>query len=342
MGEPGVSMLAFVAPFLEAAHALGFVHPRDAAYAAAYAARERDDDSHRVSADAGARVIAEAGEALGRPAFHLEVAERAPLGTFNLLELILRSEPTVGGLLEGAAHFSRLLFDHAVELTVDGRDARLSVAAPPGAGLIVEVFFVRVLAAIRETTRERYSPRSLHLQGDAPKYADVLGRIFDAPVRFRQHANQLVFEAALLERPTLTADAHLTRVLRRLGEAGLESLPPDDNFVSRVRQVIAECLPEISPSTNRVAQKLGMSARTLQRKLNEDNTSYQQLLDGVRLDLSISTLTKSQMPIAEAATLLGFADLTSFHRAFKRWMGTPPAEFRRQVRPLKSARDKSS
>jgi AraC-like DNA-binding protein len=329
VGEPSVATLAFMTPFVEAARALGHVPESGTAPPGG----ERDDGTRRLPVEAAACVIADAGEALGRPAFHLYVAEQAPLGSFDLIEAVMRHERNVRGLLEAAARFSRLLFDYPVELTVDGSDACLSIAAPTTGGhIVVEAFFARLVFAVRETTRERYSPRAVHLQHEAPRYRAELARIFDAPLSFRHHADELVFDAALLDRETVTADAQLARILGRVAEQTLERLPTDDNFVSRVRQVIADFLPDVSPSTNRVAQKLGMSGRTLQRKLNEAATSYQQLLDGVRLDLSIEYLTKSQMPIAEAATLLGFADLTSFHRAFKRWMGTPPAEFRRSLK----------
>ena len=79
-----------------------------------------------------------------------------------------------------------------------------------------------------------------------------------------------------------------------------------------------------------VAERLGMSARTLQRKLHASGTSHQELLDEMRRDLAVRYLREPGMAVCEVAYLLGFSESSAFHRAFKRWTGTTPSEFRRR------------
>src|SRR3954471_8801631 len=101
MGEPSVSTLAFLTPFIETARELGFTPDDDA-----LATSERDARSRRIPVDAAVRLICESGEALRMPAFHLHVARHAPLGSFDLVEAVMRNEPTVRALLEAAVRFS--------------------------------------------------------------------------------------------------------------------------------------------------------------------------------------------------------------------------------------------
>lgn len=82
-------------------------------------------------------------------------------------------------------------------------------------------------------------------------------------------------------------------------------------------------------AVDRVAEQLGMSARTLQRKLRTFGTSHQELLDEMRKDLAMRYLHEPEMAVCEVAYLLGFSESSAFHRAFKRWTGTTPSEFRR-------------
>jgi AraC-like DNA-binding protein len=204
--------------------------------------------------------------------------------------------------------------------------------AAPASVMLSEVIFARTLGVIRKTTGVHHRPIEVRLPGNPPRHEAELQRIFDAPIRFRYPASEMILDSSLLQQPTRTSDPELFRILQRVAADALERVPGLDRLDQRVRHAILKCLPEADPSVNRVASQLAMSPRTLQRKLSKEGVSYQQVLDNVRLERSIEILSRSQMPIAEAAAQLGFADLTSFHRAFKRWMGKPPAEFRRECR----------
>src|SRR5215813_13432040 len=103
-------------------------------------------------------------------------------------------------------------------------------------------------------------------------------------------------------------------------------------LVHQVRQVLLESLRGGDPGLSAISIRLGLSPRTLQRKLNEESTSHQELLDELRRDLSTKYLSEPDISIAEAAFLLGFSGPHAFHRAFCRWTGTTPGEFQRSQR----------
>jgi AraC-like DNA-binding protein len=88
------------------------------------------------------------------------------------------------------------------------------------------------------------------------------------------------------------------------------------------------------PSLERVAEHLGLSARTLQRKLQDLGTTHNELVDQIRHELATRYLAEKEMAICEVAYLLGFSEPSSFHRAFKRWTGTTPKDYRLRLREI--------
>jgi AraC-like DNA-binding protein len=125
-------------------------------------------------------------------------------------------------------------------------------------------------------------------------------------------------------------------VLARRAEELLESLPHLDDAAARVRVCIAESLCGGDPSIEMIAARLGMGARTLQRRLADTGTTHQELLDQMRREMSRDLLRDDSIAIGEIAYLLGYSERSAFHRAFKRWYGVAPAAFRSE---RKAARD---
>jgi AraC-like DNA-binding protein len=124
------------------------------------------------------------------------------------------------------------------------------------------------------------------------------------------------------------ADASLCAVLDRHAEELLAKYPPRDSLIEQVRNLIAAEFRGGEPSLERIADNLGLTPRTLQRKLQELDTSYNDVLDQMRRQLAMRYLREPQMAICEVAYLLGFSESSSFHRAFKRWTGVTPKGFR--------------
>jgi AraC-like DNA-binding protein len=144
--------------------------------------------------------------------------------------------------------------------------------------------------------------------------------------------NALILPTGLLHTPCARADPALVAVLDRYAAERLEHVPRTDSIADRVRTVLGDELRGGEPTAARLAARLKMSPRTLNRALAAEGTSYRQLLDALRRELAERHLAGDQLSISEVGFLLGFCELSSFHRAFKRWTGRTPARFREEFR----------
>jgi AraC-like DNA-binding protein len=131
-----------------------------------------------------------------------------------------------------------------------------------------------------------------------------------------------------LERPMRHPDARAVETLSPLVEAELGTRPSGASLTARVAAHLAVSLPE-GADVGEVARAMHMSARTLQRRLEQEQTRFTEVLDRARLDLSRRLLGDPTIALTDIAYRLGFADLATFSRAFKRWTGKPPGQWRR-------------
>jgi AraC-like DNA-binding protein len=139
----------------------------------------------------------------------------------------------------------------------------------------------------------------------------------------------ITFAARFLDLSLPTADEELWCFLRDVLEdrAEPQGLSP---IVHQLRRELASVLPEGEPSLADLAGRLGHTPRTLQRRLTDEGQSYSNVLDGLRHELAVTHLRQQKLAIAEIAFSLGFDEVASFHRAFRRWENTTPAAFRRR------------
>ena len=145
---------------------------------------------------------------------------------------------------------------------------------------------------------------------------------FDAP------EYSLHFDKPALERLLPTGNAEVARANDQVIMAYLAQLQRND-LVMQVKVALIERLPSGPVSKEQLSEALGVSLRTLQRKLADEGTSFKQLLDETRRDLAEGYIKNTQVSIGEITYLLGFSEVSNFSRAFKRWTGLAPAEFRR-------------
>lgn len=156
--------------------------------------------------------------------------------------------------------------------------------------------------------------------------------VLGCPVRFGSPETRFVLRRELLERPLPRANSELFEYLERHAQVVLARLPEGGSTVVRARRLITEGLRAGEPTPLEVAKKLGMSERTLQRRLRDEGTSFAQLLDGVRRELAELYLSEPRIAAHEVAFLIGYSEPSAFFRAFRRWTGRTPQEFRQRAR----------
>jgi AraC-like DNA-binding protein len=315
---------------LEACGRLGL----DAAALAARAGLDRarlDDPDARIPADVADAVWREAAAASRDPALALHAAERTPYGAFRVLDFLGATGPTAGeGLTRVAAYFP--LVDPRGTLAVEpGRDAVtlvLRAAAgpvpPPAQEYTLAILAARVrhVAAAPPALAVTFTfPRPAH----AAEHARVLGvePAFGAPEA------SLAIPRATWDGPTRAADPGLFAALEAHARSLLGRAAAQEDPAARVRAAIAEELNGREPALAPVARRLGTSARTLQRRLREEGTSFAAELDAVRRERAEAFLRAPDVSIAEVSWLLGFAEQSGFTRAFRRWTGVAPTDWRR-------------
>ncbi len=199
---------------------------------------------------------------------------------------------------------------------------------PPPSLMAAELAFLVHLT--RTGTRERVVPlrvSTLEALDGNDRYAEYFGV---TPVS--DDVCGLVFSGSDAARPFLTANARMwetfePQLRRRLGE-----LDASASTTERVRALLLESLPSGQTSMEQIASRLGVSKRTLQRRLREESISYQELVAEVREALALHYLTRTELSNAEISFLLGFEDPNSFFRAFREWTGATPEATRREAR----------
>jgi AraC-like DNA-binding protein len=181
--------------------------------------------------------------------------------------------------------------------------------------------------------RHAFPVHSVKLPGAPPADLEVYARVFGPSIAFGAPLAELTVPEDELARPLTGPRSDAADVVGRYMEEQLEKVPREARSVRDVRATLASLLPGHEPRIEIVARHLRTSARTLQRRLGEEGVRFEDLVDDVRRELSMRHLRAGALSIAEVAMAAGFSDPSAFHRAFRRWSGLTPAEWRARSRP---------
>jgi AraC-like DNA-binding protein len=192
----------------------------------------------------------------------------------------------------------------------------------------IESTFSALLTTTKTLTGNSLIPDAVWFQHPRPTDISEHQRIFHAPVHFSQPTNRLIFDAGCLDWTVLSANPSLLPMFEQYAEAMLNELSQEDTYTNQVVRAVTHGLKGEVPSIEAIARTLAISVRNLQRELQAEGTSYQQLLDETRKELAVRYLKKPDTPIHDVAFLLGFSEPSAFHRAFKRWTGKTPRAYR--------------
>jgi AraC-like DNA-binding protein len=156
--------------------------------------------------------------------------------------------------------------------------------------------------------------------------------VFRCPLKFSQAESRISFDINDTKRPFTASNRELAISSDHILEAMIKDLAQSD-IISQVKRAIIDNLPSGSPNEANIAERVLLSSRTLQRRLTDEGTNFRTLVFEVRRELAEKYISDRDMPLAEISYMLGFADTSSFSRAFKRWTGEPPAAFRSNLAP---------
>jgi AraC-like DNA-binding protein len=211
-----------------------------------------------------------------------------------------------------------------------GNPARVPVAAA-----LVDIGMSVLMDMCRMNAGASLRPVNVTLRRRQAASSDAHARFYGCPVQFEAEDNAIILETADLERVLPTSNKQLAAMFDQLLAGELARLDRTD-VVARCRAAILDRLPSGELTGEEVAKLLHVSPRSLQRKLAESGTTYQQLLDELRESLARQYVEDPQRSVTDITFLLGFAEPSSFTRAFRRWTGTNPSDYRSGLRPSSS------
>jgi AraC-like DNA-binding protein len=248
---------------------------------------------------------------------------------FNALGYAWLASRTLREALMRASRYAHIVSEdreYWLEDTPEGLSIMLSdsLKLPPLMDLSMSI----LMSACRVNYGTELNPITVNFIHSKPSCAQEYDFYFNAPVQFNADRDSLILPAAAVDKRLPTGNPHLANIhdqyiIRYL--AGLDK----NNIVQRVKGAIIDLLPSGEISDEKVARKMNISARSLQRKLHASHTSFRTLLSGVREELAENYVRDATISLLEIAFVLGYSDYSSFSRAYKRWKGISPSKIRK-------------
>jgi AraC-like DNA-binding protein len=285
-----------------------------------------------------AGILEGAARATGDDCFGLHFGENYNPKNAGPLAYVILNSPTIGAGIENVGRYQRVVNEAARWFcTVDGERAYvrhlltdLGLAAPRQHN---ECSMAIALKMLRLMAGSQWAPQEVQFAHEAPAQISEHLRVFQAPVLFSCETNAFVVDREFVDRQVPAADQRLYRILKRYLDRVLKEMPREDQLLCSIRKAIAESMRDGDPKLARVAKKMAMGPRTLQRRLKEYGFDFKKLVEDTRQRFAVSYLKDRKNSLTEVAFLLGYSEVSAFNRAFKRWTHATPLDYqRRQLR----------
>jgi AraC-like DNA-binding protein len=281
------------------------------------------------------RALAQSGDA----AFGLSMGEHASLGAFGIVGHMVMHCRSLREALDLCARYYQLVADaDAPSFTEKNGEVELVYeylrsADPACNRMRAEFGLTRLLLTARTLLNQPVVVRWAAFEHPAPPYLARYVRLFGNDVRFGQPRTMLAFPASYLDVRLLHHDEGVLSALRVQADTMLGDLTEHGKVARRLRRAVAASLPEAAPKAEDLARKLGVSSRSLRRMLRREGQSVKSVVADATRDAAFALLADPSVTMKEAAHRLGFSEPSAFHRAFKRWTGITPLEWRKGRRP---------
>jgi AraC-like DNA-binding protein len=269
-----------------------------------------------------------------RQDFPLNVA-RMPIEEYELVGFLALTSATIGEAFARVSRFQRIWMSTGHWADAVRRDGRvilcwippaMETGMPLAERCAAECAMARLLLGIRTLARTAVMPEKVTFAHQAPQSIRAHHELFGRQCQFSAPTYTMVFDEQTFLLPIPTANVPLSEYLERQCKAMLERFQSEPDLTKLVIEALARRLPDDVPTMAATARSLGMTERTLQRRLSEEGTSFHAIRDEARSHLARRHLATGRLSVAEVAHLTGFASVSAFYRAYRRWTGSLPSQ----------------
>jgi AraC-like DNA-binding protein len=293
-----------------------------------------NDPLERLTTAQVAALFHEGVKLTGNPAVGLTVARFMHPSTLHALGYSLLASSTLRDCCERLVNYFRLASEQGeVRISEDNDRFCISThALTDGVAFeTIDAWHAFLVRLFRLLYKPDFAPISVSLARPCPPgYEQQYKKSFHAPVTFDSPYSEICLDRATVDEPLMGGNREIAHQNDRIIEDYMAALDKAD-IISRVKQIIIQSLSSGNCNKQRVANEMAMSPSALQQKLAQRNSSFQDLLAQVRQSLALAYMEQARVSITEMSFLLGFADTSSFTRAFRRWTGKSPRDYRRDL-----------
>ncbi|MCG8671851.1 MAG: AraC family transcriptional regulator [Pseudomonadales bacterium] len=270
--------------------------------------------------------------ATGNTCFGLSMVEFIHPTTFHALGYSLFASTTLQDYFERLVRFFRIVSDncrHHIEETEDAVKLRIELLVPNLSHETQEGWTATLVKFTRQIYNPSFNPLKVCLTRDncSDEDKEQFRKYFRTDVEFGSNEWAIYFDKECVLQPLPGGNNELALMNDKVVMEYLSNIEKTD-LINRVRTHIIKLLPSGNCSKDYIASKLNFSSRSLQNKLEALNTTYQDILDDTRRDLALKYIENDHTSVSEITYLLGFSDTSNFSRAFKRWLGCTPTQYR--------------
>ena len=291
------------------------------------------DKSLRLTMDETVRLWGACIRQAGDPFFGLHLGENVRPATFNVVGYALMNAASLSDAFEKLSQYQRLISDGGVFQRVPVKKGVWVIYhSRPGS---LPFFFHQVDAVLTSLLSFSYwvsgkalTPLEVSMKRNPPCEASEYVRVFGVLPNFDADFDGVLISHDVLDLPLLDADEELCQIHEQHAKQRLSELKVLNSLPDRVETIIEKHVAAPQLGRSFVAEQLGLSEKSLQRKLAEKGLTFQALYVSVRKRLALSYLSDTRIPLTEVSILLGFSDSSAFYRAFKRWTGRTPGDYR--------------
>lgn len=272
-------------------------------------------------------------DALQNEFLGIRLAQNVDLREFGLLYYVMASSPTLSDALRRVARYSGLTNEGVRLIYRQDRNASVtfqySGVSRSRDSHQIEFFVTTLVRVCRHLLSSRLMPEAIRFMHRRTGLPLDLKAFFGCPVTFGSGIDEVVYPASVAGSAIVSADPFLNSLLERYCEEAIaRRRPRSGDWRPKVENAMAQLLPHGQARMSETCRLLGVSARTLSRRLASEGVTFAEVLDVLRYDLAKRYLLEPDLPISQIAWLLGYRQASSFNHAFQRWTGSSPSDAR--------------